>query len=508
MRKLIAGLAVLLSTISAQGAEPLGEAVRTVVIIYDENRAFDHLFGTFPGADGISRASPEQVLQVDRDGQPLKRLPQVWGGGRHGKPAFPQDLPNRPFVINGPPVNIGLEAIIPSPVHEFYKNRMQINGGLNNMFAAWSSQGGLTQGHYRTRDLHLWRLAREYTLADRFFQGAFGGSFLNHFWLVCACTPEIEGFDGLDEALKARYNSVRAVLDANGNLAVEAGSPSSALEGPPHFVPASLTPKDQPVAGRTYAINTLYPPYQPSAVAPAEDGDPRFADLDPPRGRPPLTPQTATNIGDLLTERGVSWAWYAEAWDKALENPGQVQKQPTDLFQPHHQPFNYFARYAPGTAARARHLKDLDQDFWPALKAGALPQVVFIKPAGRYDEHAGYSSLTTADAELYEIVKALQASPQWDRMVIIITYDENGGFWDHVAPPSGDYWGPGSRIPAVIVSPYARRGHVDHTQYDTTSILRFIALRFGVDEHRLPGIREGAGDIRGAFDPEKLIFPP
>ena len=63
-------------------------------------------------------------------------------------------------------------------------------------------------------------------------------------------------------------------------------------------------------------------------------------------------------------------------------------------------------------------------------------------------------------------------------MLVVVTYDENGGFWDHVAPPKGDRWGPGTRIPAIIVSPFAKQGYVDHTPYDTTSILRFITDRF------------------------------
>jgi phospholipase C len=87
-------------------------------------------------------------------------------------------------------------------------------------------------------------------------------------------------------------------------------------------------------------------------------------------------------------------------------------------------------------------------------------------------------------------------------MAVIVTYDENGGFWDHVPPPSGpgwsDRWGPGTRIPAIIVSPYARRGFVDKTAYDTTSILKLITRRFGLEP--LPGVREHMGDLTGAFD--------
>jgi acid phosphatase len=94
-------------------------------------------------------------------------------------------------------------------------------------------------------------------------------------------------------------------------------------------------------------------------------------------------------------------------------------------------------------------------------------------------------------------------------MVVVVTYDENGGFWDHVAPPKGDRWGPGTRIPALIISPYAKKGFVDHTQYDTTSILRFITKRFGLPE--LPGLKsrddalvanggKAMGDLTAALD--------
>jgi acid phosphatase len=71
-------------------------------------------------------------------------------------------------------------------------------------------------------------------------------------------------------------------------------------------------------------------------------------------------------------------------------------------------------------------------------------------------------------------------------MVIVITYDEFGGAWDHVAPPKGDLLGPGARIPAIVISPFAKMGTVDHTQYDTASILRFITHRFDLEV--LPGI--------------------
>ncbi len=104
----------------------------------------------------------------------------------------------------------------------------------------------------------------------------------------------------------------------------------------------------------------------------------------------------------------------------------------------------------------------------------------------------------SGDVHLSELVAKIKASPLWLSTAIIVTYDENGGFWDHVPPPKGDRWGPGSRIPAIIISPFARRGYIDHTAYDTTSILKLITRRFDLEP--LPGVRAGAGDLTAAFD--------
>jgi acid phosphatase len=145
---------------------------------------------------------------------------------------------------------------------------------------------------------------------------------------------------------------------------------------------------------------------------------------------------------------------------------------------------------APGTAERARHLKDgglAGSEFIKTIDAGALEQVVFYKPQGNLNEHAGYADIESGDTHIADVISHLERSPQWKHMMVIVTYDENGGFWDHVAPPQGDRWGPGTRIPAIIVSPFAKKGYVDHTAYDTTSILRLITKRF--DLPALPGIQ-------------------
>src|SRR5262249_44011984 len=98
----------------------------------------------------------------------------------------------------------------------------------------------------------------------------------------------------------------------------------------------------------------------------------------------------------------------------------------------------------------------------------------------------GYANIVAGDQHIADLIGKLQKSPQWNNMVVIVTYDEFGGAWDHVAPPKGDLLGPGTRIPAIIVSPFAKAGTVDHTQYDTASILRLIDRRFDLDP--LPGL--------------------
>jgi acid phosphatase len=166
-------------------------------------------------------------------------------------------------------------------------------------------------------------------------------------------------------------------------------------------------------------------------------------------------------------------------------------------FQPHHQPFNYFAGFDPVTHAtdRAAHLKDYT-DLVADAAAGTLPAVSFYKPEGVYNQHEGYANLADGDAKIADLVAKLQASPQWKNMVIVITHDEFGGAWDHVAPPKGDLMGPGTRVPAIVVSPLAKKGTVDHTQYDTASVLRLITRRFALPT--LPGLAARDAALKAA----------
>jgi len=226
----------------------------------------------------------------------------------------------------------------------------------------------------------------------------------------------------------------------------------------------------------------MQPAYQPSGNAPPAGGSALLAD---PGVATTLPPQTQATIGDRLDAKNVMWKWYAGAWAKASSDRSVIYNNTVPNFQAHHHPFNYYSAYAPATAARSQHLKDYN-DLVSAAAAGTLPQVVFYKPTGNVNQHPGYTNISDGDAHIADLVSKLQKSPQWGNMVIIITYDEFGGQWDHVAPPKGDLLGPGTRIPAIIVSPFARMGMVDHTQYDTASIQRLLNRRFDLDP--LPGL--------------------
>src|SRR5690242_4619354 len=142
------------------------QKIDTIVVIYAENRSFDHLYGLFPGAEGIAQATAEQKTQLDRDGTPMPHLPPVWKQGtREPDPRFPEQLLNEPFRLDAPPINLPPSLQIRNLVHRYYQNAEQIADGRNNKFAAISDAGGLVMGYYDGSQLPMWKVAREFVLA-------------------------------------------------------------------------------------------------------------------------------------------------------------------------------------------------------------------------------------------------------------------------------------------------------------------------------------------------------
>jgi len=404
---------------TGRDAAPPLSSVEHVVVLFLENRSFDNLYGSYPGAEGL--ASPAaKIAQIDSStGKPYDVLPQV-------NPGIPLDLPNQPFdVTKYVPANQKTVDL----VHRWYQEQTQINGGKMDSFVTVSDAKGLSFGYYPTAQLPLVQLINtmpsNVTVCDHFFHSAFGGSFLNHIWLIAADTP----------VFPTAPDSIRAQVDDQGHMV-----------------------KDGTVTPDGYVVNTAYSvnaPHPSNAAA---------ANLVPN--------QTLPTIGDQLTAANVDWVWYSGGWADALAG------KPDALFQYHHQPFIYFEPYADNKPAKAQHLKD-EADFIAASKAGTLPPVSFVKPLGAENEHPGYADLETGENHVVSLIRNIIGSPAWDNTVIIVTYDENGGEWDHVAPPKTDKWGPGSRIPAIVFSKFARSG-VDSTVYDTTAILKLIEKRWNL----------------------------
>ncbi|MFP3848453.1 acid phosphatase [Pseudomonas sp. W5-01] len=477
----------------------LQDNVKTIVVIYGENRSFNNLFANFPGVEHpLSAVKADHYRQRDRDGKVLDTLPQCWGGVCQIGPQsvdgvtyatgmqYQENLPNAPFPLKGPSgEDLPLSVVTRDLWHVFYQNQMQINGGKNDAFVAWADSGGLTMGYYAQTQysLRLWDVAKEFVLCDNFFQGAFGGSFLNHQYLISARAPFYS------DAANSPAKSQIAVLESSDPLDYRLKplekSPASAMTGPPQFGPSALTPDG-------YGVNTMAPPYWPTWLRDKEKPDysqPGLANV--------LVPQTHEHIGDKLSKKNVDWAWYAGAWQVTLDeykDSTGIPKIPN--FQYHHQPFNYFKQQGPDNPAeRKKRLRDgglgdesSSNKFLADAEAGKLPAVTFYKPQGNLNMHAGYADVAAGDRHIDRTIKVLRNSPQWKNMVIVVTVDENGGWWDHVAPPKGDRWGPGTRVPAIVISPFARKGTVDHTVYDTASILRLITRVHGLE--KLDGLTE------------------
>jgi len=516
-----------------------------IVVIYQENHSFDNLHGLWGDVngepvDGLADPDLANTTQVRQDNTtPYTCLLQNDLNLRSPSPLattctdttgtpFDSAFTNDPFAIDdhiapgdktcpAPGVFVANGVLKDASgalaggctrdlVHRFYNEQYQIHDGKQDRYVTGSDAAGLAMGYYDTTQLPIYAYlhdpnAPHYVIADRFFEAAFGGSFLNHQWLVAAATPVFTG--ALNDATA---NDLHSVVDANG---MPTSTPLYASPLGATAKDSSLTASCSPPASRPatpanivcgdYAVNTTQPfywPYSPGTV-------------DARR----LLPLTNPTIGDRLSAAGVDWAWYSGGWSNANGDsaaPGWTNgigpncsdpnanlaagfpRCPDKLFQYHHQAFNYFATYAPGTPARAAHLRD-EAEFIAAAHNGTLKAVSFVKPVGEENEHPGYTGVTGGNHHLVDLIKAIVDGPNGDDTLIIATYDEFGGSWDHVPPPPNDRrhpgrsddphaphdaWGPGTRIPAVLISKQFASSGVDHTAYDTTSLLRLIEERY------------------------------
>ena len=502
------------STALATFPDELKQEIKYVFILFPENRSFDGLYGNIAGVNGLAQAKPENYTQTTQTGAPLATLPQPTTSGIPGLSAgpdarFPAAMPNAPYDLLQ---SVPFASMQGDMVHRFYTEQYQINdpdgryrlnpknagGTAMSKFTAWSDNPGLVLTHYDAQNLGEGLIGKQYTICDNNFHSAFGGSFLNAQFLVAARAPVWPATPTTTDAAPPPVTGTNfTTFDANGYPAVLTNGTVSDgfLTADGDLPPFSMSNANQRLnPGDYWTVNTIRPLRGPaggfstadtSATAPTSN--------TPVAGRLPL--QYHDTIGDRLTAAGISWAWYSGGWNNAKAGKADF------LFQFHHQAFAFFAKYAlattpvpqtataaafPGTDSpgSALHLKDEDADFYPGLLdpdiKTNLPHVIFVKPIGEDNQHPGYAAVQAGEDWIAQAVAKIQASKVYKHSVIFITYDEHGGMWDHVKPPQVDLWGPGLRVPLEVVSPFVKQGFIDHSQYETSSVLSFIEHLYGL----------------------------
>jgi phospholipase C len=519
-----AALAVtVVASASTAASTPLS-TINHIVVIYEENHSFDNLYGGWEGVNGLKNADAAHTTQVDQANAPytclkqndvnLAALPATCSDAAHGissafkntwftiDPLIPATATTCPpaakafsfpnGVLNGQGLPGGCTRDL---VHKFYQEQYQLNGGQQNRYMVGSDAIGLSMGVYDTKQLPIYKWLHganhpSYVIADDFFQAAFGGSFLNHQFLIAAQPPSDPN------APASQHSQLDTAGFPSRTYPLYTPQPAATYKDSDFTVtcPAPLPT----LACGNYAVNTMQPPYEPSGT---------FGDK--------LVPQTNPTIGDRLTAKGIDWAWYSGGWANAsglTSDPGYTNGPgpncsdgskdpsakfvypncPNNIFQYHHQPFNYYANYAPGTSGRA-HLQD-EADFLKLLsdsrkpKKCALKPVSFWKPMGAENEHPGYASTPNGNSKLTHVLQYIEGGNCKKDTMVIVTYDEFGGQWDHVPPPGQgntagphDQFGPGTRIPALIIAPGLQASFgVDSKEHDTTSILATIEHRYGL----------------------------
>jgi phospholipase C len=324
---------------------------------------------------------------------------------------------------------------------------------------------------------YLTSLAQNYTLSDNMHQAVMGGTGANHIML------------GSGTAF--------AYTDGKGNLAVP---PSNEIENPNPQKGTNNWYTQDGYGGGSYSecinhnqsgvssvysyLNTL--PYktstticQPSAYYLLNNYNPGyFGDGSVNTSEFTIPPVPQLTIADSLTTANVNWKYYGDGWDLYLQDP--------NFNNPWNQYCNIcnFAQYETSIMTnptlREEHLQDVT-DLYNDIYNGTLPPVSFVKPSGFLDGHPASSKLDLFEGFVKKIITEVQANPTlWASTAIFITFDEGGGNYDSGYVQPIDFFGDGTRIPFIAVSPFSKGGTVDHTYYDHVSIIKFIEKNWGL----------------------------
>ena len=426
--------------------------IRHVVVIMQENRSFDSYFGTFPGADGLPA----------RDG----RLTACMNDPRTGSCAYPYHDPEQ--------VNGGAQ-------HNADSAEADIDGGAMDGFVATAERRGGracgetapvcessappdVMGYHDAREIpNYWRWAHDFTLQDHMFEPTASWSLPQHLFMVSGwsahCTRGADPSSCVNDDELGGFKTAQ-ITGRRG--------PDGPVEVPAAMRPVTRCLVRHGIRRMPWGLD-LRQPHTPDALALCRH-------LAPPGARGRLTQYgnyASTDLTWLLHRKNVSWGYYTHRGV-----PPENMAETPEIWNPLPS-FTTVRR-----DGEVGNVKDVSR-FLDAARDGHLPAVSWVVPDEKHSEHA---PATPADGQRYvtRLIDTVMRGPDWDSTAIFLTWDDWGGFYDHVAPPRVDRNGYGIRVPSMVISPYAKRGYIDH------HTLSFDAFNKFIEDDFLGGRRLGA----------------
>ena len=459
-------------------------------------------------------------------------------------------LPDGPYQLTP---NIKYDDYAASPVHRFYQMWQQLDcssayatlhnpSGCKADLFPWveqsigagsngkapgskpydspSGEGATAMSFYNVSQgdaPYMKFLADNYSMSDNSHQSVQGGTGANH--VMLGTGDGIWFSDGQGDAAVPPANQIENPnpLAGTNNWYTQdgysGGSYSECADvtqpgvGPVEDYLASLWPRVKPncEAGHYYLLNNYNPGYY-------GDGSVAYGD---PKGKPfTIPPSSLRTIGDELLEKNISWKYYGDGWNAYVANPYSSTNTYCNICN--------FEQYASSimtnAAVRTAHLQDT-ANLYNDIADGSLPAVSFVKPSGLLDGHPASSKMDLFEGFVKKIVDGVQANPElWKSTAIIVTFDEGGGYWDSGYVQPLDFFGDGTRIPTIVVSPYTKPGYISHDYADHVSILKFIETNWHLkpltdrsrdnlpnpiaddDNPYVPKNRPAIGDLMDMFD--------
>ena len=383
--------------------------------------------------------------------------------------------------------------------------------------ATTTGEGATSMGFYNVQngDAPYFKfLADHYAMSDNFHQSVNGGTGANH--IMFGHGDAIWFSDGKGQPALPPHNVTAVPGTANAGVVDEIENPNPAADtnnwysedgygggshGSPSYgggsysdcsdrtqpgvapivdylasLPRPISPRCE--KGHYYLLNNYNPGY-------FGNGKNAYTDTNPDNTVFTIPPSSVPSIGDDLIKNHVSWKYYGDQWNNYVPDPYQLNSSAigskTDEYCNICNPFQYDTSIMSDAAVRTAHIQDTE-NLYQDIKDGKLPAVSIVKPSGLVDGHPSSSKLDLFEGFTKKIVDAVKENPElWKDTAIFITEDEGGGYYDSGYVQPLDYFGDGTRIPLIVVSPYTKAGHISHEYADHVSILKFIEANWGLE---------------------------